>query len=150
MAQVDIARISYKGSGPAAAALVGGEVQMAIIDPVAVMGFIKSGKMRVLAVTTAKRVEQLPGVPTVMEAAVPGYEMAVTIGLFAPAAVPREIVNKLYGEIARILNLPDMRGKLVGMGLDPVGYSPEETAVMIRNETAKFGPIIKAANIKLD
>ena len=150
MAQVDIARISYKGSGPAATALVSGEVQMAVIDPVAVMGYIKSGKLRVLAVTTSKRVEQLPGVPTVMESAVPGYEMGVTLALFAPAAVPREIVNKLYGEIARMVKQPDMRSKLVGMGVDPVGYSPEETAAMIRDETAKFGPIIKAANIKLD
>ena len=150
MAHVDLSRISYKGSGPAAAAVASGEVQMAIIDSVAVMGYIKSGRLRALAVTTAKRLDQLPGVPTVMEAGVAGYEMVVTIGMFAPAAVPRDIVNKVYGEIARIIRMPDMRDKLVGMGLDPVGYGPEETAAMIKSETVKFGPIIKAANMKLE
>lgn len=85
-----------------------------------------------------------------IEAVVPGYEMTVAISLFAPAAVPKEIVSKLYAELVRIIRRPDMREKLLSMGIDPVGYSPERVAAMIKSETAKFGPVIKTANIKLD
>ena len=149
MAGIDVSRIPYKGSAPAAAALVGGEVQMAVIDSTAVMPHLKSGRVRGLAVTTATRSELVPGLPTVAEAGVPGYEMTVNINLFAPAGVPRDIIAKLNAELKRFVQMPDVREKVTAMGQQLVGSSPEEVAAIIRSESARFGPVIRKANITI-
>jgi len=149
MAGIDVKRISYKGSAPAAAALVSGEVQMAVIDSTAVMPHLKSGAVRGLAVTPATRSELVPGLPTVAEAGVPGYEMTVNINMFAPAGVPRDIIAKLNGELKRFVQLPDVRDKVTAMGQELIASSPEELAAIIRSESARFGPVIRKANITI-
>ncbi len=149
MAGINVNRIPYKGSAPTAAALVSGEVQMAVIDSPAVMAHIKSERLRALAVTPAARSELVPALPTVSEAGVPGYEMDVNINLYAPAGVPRDIVAKLNGELRRFVQLPDVREKLGAMGMQLVGSSPEELAANIRRESARFGPVIRKAKITI-
>ena len=147
MADINVNRVPYKGSAPTAAALVSGEVQMAVIDSTAVMAHIKSGKLRGLAVTPATRSDLVPGLPTVAEAGVPGYQMTVNINMFAPARVPHDIIAKLNAELKRFVQLPDIREKLASMGQHAVSSSPEELAANIRSESARFGPVIRKANM---
>ncbi|HYS75731.1 MAG TPA: tripartite tricarboxylate transporter substrate-binding protein, partial [Burkholderiales bacterium] len=92
----------------------------------------------------------MPELPTVAESGVPGYEMVLWIGVFAPAGAPREIVSKLNAEIVRIVRLPDIRAEFAGMGVDPVGNTSEQMAEWIRREIARFGPVVKAANIQAE
>jgi tripartite-type tricarboxylate transporter receptor subunit TctC len=101
-------------------------------------------------VTSAKRAASMSELPTLAESGVPGYEMVLWIGVFAPAGTPREVVSKLNAEVVRIVRLPDIREKLDGMGVDPLGNTSEQTAEWIRREIARYGPVVKAANIKAE
>jgi tripartite-type tricarboxylate transporter receptor subunit TctC len=92
----------------------------------------------------------MPDLPTVAESGAPGYEMALWIGVFAPAGTPREIADKLNAEVVRIVNLPDIHEKLAGMGVEPLGNSSEQMAEWIRREIAKYGPVVKAGNIRVE
>ena len=149
MTGTDLRHIPYKGSAASITAVIAGDVQMTIVDTPPLVPQIKAGKVRALGVTSAKRSGSMPEVPTVAEA-VPGYEMVLWIGMFAPAATPREIAAKLNAEVVRIVNLPDIRQKLDGMGVDPLGNTPEQVSEWIRREIAKYGPVVKAANIKAE
>src|SRR3989442_12287928 len=111
---------------------------------------IKAGKVKALGVTAANLDASMPELPTVAESGVPGYEMVLWIGVFAPAGTQREIVSKLNAEIVRLVRLPDIRAELAGMGVDPVGNTPEQTAEWIRREIAALGPVVKAANIQAE
>ena len=150
MTGTDIRHIPYKGSAAAIAAVIAGDVQMTIVDTPPLVAQIKAGKVKALGVTAAKRAASLPELPTVAESGVPGYEMVLWIGVFAPAGAPREIVSKLNAEIVRIVRLPDIRAELAGMGVDPVGNTSEQMAEWIRREIARFGPVVKAANIQAE
>ena len=149
MTGTDIKHIPYKGSVQSISAVMAGDVQMTIVDSPPLVPQLKSGRVRALAVTTAKRAAALPDLPTIAES-VPGYEMALWIGVFAPAGTPGEIASKLNAEVVRIVRLPDVREKLDGMGVEPLGNTSEQVAEWIRREIAKFGPVVKAANIKAD
>ena len=150
MTGTDIRHIPYKGSAAAIAAVIAGDVQMTIVDTPPLVAQIKAGKVKALGVTAAKRAAAMPELPTVAESGVPGYEMVLWIGVFAPAGTPREIVSKLNAEIVRIVRLPDIRAELAGMGVDPVGNTSEQMAEWIRREIARFGPVVKAANIQAE
>ncbi len=150
MTGTDIRHIPYKGSAAAIAAVIAGDVQMTIVDTPPLVAQIKAGKVKALGVTAAKRAASMPELPTVAESGVPGYEMVLWIGVFAPAGTPREIVSKLNAEIVRIVRLPDIRAELAGMGVDPVGNTSEQMAEWIRREIARFGPVVKAANIQAE
>jgi len=150
MTGTDIRHIPYKGSAAAIAAVIAGDVQMTIVDTPPLAAQIKAGKVKALGVTAAKRAAAMPELPTVAESGVPGYEMVLWIGVFAPAGTPREIVSKLNAEIVRIVRLPDIRAELAGMGVDPVGNTSEQMAEWIRREIARFGPVVKAANIQAE
>jgi len=150
MTGTDIRHIPYKGSAAAIAAVIAGDVQMTIVDTPPLAAQIKAGKVKALGVTSAKRAASMPGLPTVAESGVPGYEMVLWIGVFAPAGAPREIVSKLNAEIVRIVRLPDIRAEFAGMGVDPVGNTSEQMAEWIRREIARFGPVVKAANIQAE
>ena len=150
MTGTDIRHIPYKGSAAAIAAVIAGDVQMTIVDTPPLVAQIKAGKVKALGVTAAKRAASMPGLPTVAESGVPGYEMVLWIGVFAPAGAPREIVSKLNAEIVRIVRLPDIRAEFAGMGVDPVGNTSEQMAEWIRREIARFGPVVKAANIQAE
>ena len=150
MTGTDIRHIPYKGSAAAIAAVIAGDVQMTIVDTPPLVAQIKAGKVMALGVTAAKRAAAMPELPTVAESGVPGYEMVLWVGVFAPAGTPREIVSKLNAEIVRIVRLPDIRAELAGMGVDPVGNTSEQMAEWIRREIARFGPVVKAANIQAE
>ena len=122
---------------------------MTIVDSPPLVPQLKSGRVRALAVTTAKRAAALPELPAIAEIA-PGYEMALWIGVFAPAGTPQEIAAKLTSEVRRIVGLPDIRDRLAGMGVEPLGNTSEETAEWIRREIARYGPVVKTAGIKAE
>ncbi len=150
MAKIDIIHVPYKGGGPAVTALVGGHVQMQFSTPVSALTHIKTDRLRPLAVTSLKRSETFPDLPTVSEAALPGYEAVTWWGLLAPARTPREIVTKLHSDVVKVLQMPDTREKLAREGVSPAGNTPAEFVAMISKDIVKMENIVKAANIKLD
>ena len=149
MTGIDVKHIPYKGSAASITAVIAGDVQMTIVDTPPLVPQLKSGRVKALAVTSAKRSAAMPDLPAVAET-VPGYDMVLWIGAFAPAGTPREVTDKLTAEVARIVRLPDIREKLAGLGVEPLGNSSEETADWIRREIAKYGPVVKAAGIKAE
>ena len=149
MTGIDVKHIPYKGSAASITAVIAGDVQMTIVDTPPLVPQLKSGRVKALAVTSAKRSAAMPDLPAVAET-VPGYDMVLWIGAFAPAGTPREVTDKLTAEVARIVRLSDIREKLAGLGVEPLGNSSEETADWIRREIAKYGPVVKAAGIKAE
>ena len=149
-AKVDMLAVPYKGSSPAMTDVVGGTVPV-IFDALGpAMSFVKAGKVRPLAVTSRNRSTSLPDVPTLAEAGVQGVDLVTWIGFVAPAGVDKAIVTKLNREIVRILNLPETKEKLTGIGMEVVGSTPEQFAQTIKDDSIKFERIIKSAGIKLD
>ena len=150
MAGVGINAVSYKGSAPTASALLAGEVQLAIIDVPAVGANVRSGRLKALAVTTARRIDTLPSTPTFAEAGLAGYEMSASISLFAPAGTPAGVVAVLGAEAVRFVQSAEAREKIAAMGMLTVGSSAAEFAAALRREAAKFGAVIKAANMTVN
>lgn len=149
-AKIDLVAVPYKGSGPAMTDTVGGQVPV-IFDALGpAMSFVKSGKVRALAVTSARRAPQLPDVPSLAESGLPGVDLVTWIGFVAPAGTDRAIVAKLHAEITRILKLPETTDKLGAMGMDVVASSPEQFRQTIKDDAVKLGNVIRAAGIKLD
>ena len=142
--------IPYKGGAPAVGAAVAGDVPIVVVDSAAASAQIRAGRLRVLAVTSAERTPLVPGAPTVAESGVPGYDIAVWAGLFAPAGTPEAVVSRLYREALRAMGSPGTKEKLANIGMDPGGLSPEALAAMIKADIAKYAAIVKAANIKAD
>ena len=138
MAGITLTHVPYKGTGPATVDLVAGQVQLSMPNVLTALPQIKGGKLRGLGVTSAKRATGLPDIPAIAET-LPGYEAIQWYGLLAPAGTPREIVNKVQAETARILVLPEVKARLAADGADAVGNRPEEFAAYIRTEIAKWG-----------
>ena len=147
---IKLQHIPYKGAAPALVDLIGGQVQMFINHPIAVIPYIRSGKVKAISISGESRLSVLPQVPTFSEAGLPGFDLKNWAGVAAPAATPKAIIDKLSAEIARILNLPEVKEKLVGQGMDPFISSPEQAAALMKADLAKFIKVIKAANIKMD
>lgn len=147
MAGVDMVNITYKGATPALVDMIGGHIDVYFGGISGTLPPIASNKVRPLAVTSGKRSSQLPEIPTVAEAALPGYDVTTWFGLLAPAGTPRDIVNKLNGVIVAIVAEPEMKNYLIGQGVDPVTNTPEQFAAHIKNEVPKFAKIVKAAGI---
>ena len=150
MTGTDMLHVPYKGGAPASLAVVTGEVSLLFASIATALPQVKSGRVRVLAVTGAQRAGALPDVPTVSEAGIPGYEMNTWYGVLAPAATPPDIVNKLGTEIVRIVKLPPVRERLGHEGLDPAGTLPQEFAAYIKAEVAKWAKVARTAGIKID
>jgi tripartite-type tricarboxylate transporter receptor subunit TctC len=142
--------IPYKGGAPAVGAAVAGDVPIVVVDSAAASAQIRAGRLRVLAVTSAERTPLVPDAPTVAESGVPGYDIAVWAGLFAPAGTPPAVVARLYQEAGRAMSAPDTREKLKGIGMDPGGLSPEQLTAMIKADIAKYAAIVKAAGIRAE
>lgn len=142
--------IAYKGGGPGLIALLSGEVSLYFGNVPTVIRQARDGKLRAIATTGAKRTPVAPDIPTVAEAGVPGYEVSTFYGVSAPAKTPRPIIDRLHAELVRVLNAPDVRERLQGLGADPVGNTPEQYTAFMQNEIAKWGKVIKAAGIKGD
>jgi len=147
---VAMIHVPYKGSSQAHLDVIAGQVQVMFDTTSSAMGHIKAGKLRVLAVTTAQRSSELPNVPTLAEAGVPGFEMSTWYGLYVTNGTPREIVARLQAETARILKLPDIQTRLKGLGGEPGNVSPEQFAAINKAEYERFGKLIRDANIKIE
>lgn len=148
MAGVKWVHIPYKGGGPAVIELIAGHTSLMFGNVPTVIQHARSGKLRPLAVTGARRSSAAPDIPTVAESGLPGFEVTNWYGVSAPARTPRAIVEQLHGEIVRALNSPDLRERLISQGADPVGNTPEQYTAYIRNEIAKWAKVIQAAGIK--
>jgi tripartite-type tricarboxylate transporter receptor subunit TctC len=140
--------IPYKGGGPGLVALLSGEVSLYFGNVPTVIRQARDGKLRAIATTGAKRTSAAPDIPTVAEAGVPGYEVSTFYGMSAPAKTPRTIIDRLHRDTVRALNAPDVRERLQGLGADPVGNTPEQYTLFMKNEIAKWAKVIKAAGIK--
>ena len=147
LAHVDMNHIPYKGGAPAVTDVISGQVEL-MFSPMAVaMPHVKSGKLRLLAVTSSRRWPALPNVPTVAEAGVPGYEATGWYGIVAPARTPPPIITRLNQEIVKVLGLPEVRQQLTSYDLEPVGNSPEQMASHMKAEVAKCAKVARDAKI---
>jgi tripartite-type tricarboxylate transporter receptor subunit TctC len=149
-AQIDLTHVPYKGSGPALTDVIGGQVPL-MFDTMLVVGAqVKAGKLRPIAVASAKRLDSLPNVPTVAEAGLPGFEVVSWQAVFAPAGTPKPIVQRLNAEIAKVINMPDVKTKLDDLGVEPAAGPPEQLATFQKSEIAKWSKVAKAANVKVE
>jgi tripartite-type tricarboxylate transporter receptor subunit TctC len=146
----DLLHVPFNGSGPLTTALLGGHVQVSFDTATPVLPHIREGKLRALAVTTAKRSSALPDVPTLQEAGVSNIAIGTWFGLLAPASAPKEVVVKLSAEVTKIIKSPEFIKQMNDIGAEPVGNTSEEFARQIREETAKFAQLFKSGRIKLD
>jgi tripartite-type tricarboxylate transporter receptor subunit TctC len=147
-AKVDMLHVPYKGLGPAITELVGGQVQLVVSNISTALPHVKSGRLRLLAVTTKKRFALFPQTPTVDEAGVPGYESSGWYALWAPAATPLPVIGALNREIAKILGTPSMKEQLSAQGLEPIPTSVDAFAKQLRVEIDKWGKVVKASGVK--
>lgn len=147
---IDAVHVPYRGSAPAMTDLVGGQVQVMTNTLNDSLGFIREGKLRALAVTSQTRSDQLPNVPTVAETVAPGFSMGAWQGVVVPAGTPAPIIDKLNAEILRALKSPEMQKQLKVQGAQALGSTPQEYAAYIKSEIARWGEVVKAANVKLD
>jgi tripartite-type tricarboxylate transporter receptor subunit TctC len=131
-------------------ALLGGQVQLNFATIVSVLPHVRGRKLRAVAVTTAKRSPSAPDVPTIAESGVPGYDHGPWNGFLAPAKTPRVVIARLNEEVVRILHTPETRAVFTNEGAEPVGNKPEEFGAIIKDETAKWAKVIRAAGIKAD
>ena len=148
MAGVDIVHIPYKGSGQALTDLISGQVPMAFDQITSSLPHVESGRLRALAVTSARRFASVPTLPSMAEAGITGYEAVSWNGLAAPANTPRDIIVRIQGEVARALQTPDMKERFFKDGIEPIASTPEQFAAHIRSERAKWEKVIDAAGIK--
>ena len=150
MAGIDIIHVPYNGTAPAMRDLLGGQISFMFAQTSSALPQVQSGKLRALGVASARRSAQLPDVPTIAESGLPGFEAVSWYALLAPAGTPKEIVTRLQAEIARILQLPDIREKLALQGGEPVGNTPEQLSSMLKSESSRYADIVKRANIKAE
>jgi tripartite-type tricarboxylate transporter receptor subunit TctC len=145
-----LVHVPYKGGGPAAVALLSGDIALIFGEPASLVGFIKAGRVRPIAVTSAKRSLSFPELPTVAESGVPGYEVTSWNGMLAPAGTPPEVVRRLNAEFNKIITDPEMNKRMLANGYEAVGGPPEKFGEWIRTETAKWAPIVKKAGVRVD
>lgn len=151
MAKVNMVHIPYKGgSGQMVGDLVAGHVQLASMGFPPAIPQVKTGKLRAIAVTGAKRSPLLPEVPTVSEAGLPGFDVSSWYGVFAPMGLPRDLVTKLNGDIVAILGEADLKGRLASLGAEPMPLSPEDFGHFVREEVAKWAKVVKESEAKAD
>ncbi len=150
MTKTRTVHVPYKGGGPAAIALMSGEISMILGEPASVVPHIKSGKLRALAVTSARPALALPELPTVAASGVPGYEVTSWNGILAPAGTAPDIIARLNTEFNKIIASPAMKQKMIDNGYEPMGGPPEKFGAKIRAEIEKWAPVVKAAGVKVD
>ena len=150
MAGIDLLHVPYKGGGPAMAAAMGGQTQLIISTTVGLLPHVRAGKLKAIALTSAKRSAAAPEIPTFAESGVPGYEHEPWNGMFAPARLPKRVLAKINAEVARSLNAPDVRTVYERNGADVVGNKPEEFAAILKAEIAKRTKVAKAAGTKVE
>jgi tripartite-type tricarboxylate transporter receptor subunit TctC len=149
MTQIDLLHVPYKGGNPAVTAVMGGEVQGTFNVITGILPYARSGKLRALAVSSAKRADVAPEIPTVAESGVPGYEVIAWYNVFAPPRTPRPIIDKLNGEINRLLQTADVRERFQALGVAPLGGTPEALGKYLEFEVTRWAKLIKETGVKL-
>lgn len=149
-AGLDMVHVPYKGGPPALTGLIGGEVQVMFETGPGALPFVKNGKLKAIAVGSAKRSSAAPEVPTVAESGLPGFEGVAWICMVAPAGTPQPIINKLHADVVKVLAMPDIRERFSALGAEPVGNTPEEFSAYLKAEIAKWGKVVKDSGAKVD
>jgi tripartite-type tricarboxylate transporter receptor subunit TctC len=150
LGKIDIVHVAYKGGGPAMTDLIGGQVQLQFSSIPTVLTHVKAGRIKMLAIGSAKRSPALPDVPTIAEAGVPGYEYTTWYGIFAPRATPPAIVTLLNGAVTKAVMSPEVSQRLTPQGAEPSSSTPQELAQYMKEESARWAKTIKAANIRIE
>jgi len=150
MAGIQLTHVPYKGVATVINDLLSGQVQVTVTVPGSGLPHIKTGRLRGLAVTTAKRSAVVPDIPTIAESGVPGYDMSTWYAVVVPSGTPRPIISKLHTDMTQTLQLPDVRERLIGAGADLVGSTPEFLAGFIKGEIAKWARVVKQADVRID
>lgn len=147
---IDLVNVPFKGAAPVVTDLLGGHLSSAFIDTSSANAYLKSDKIRILGITGMKRHPALPAVPTLAELGLKGFESNGWYGVFAPGGTPKPVVDKLAAEIRNIVNSPEVQGRLISMGLGPVGSTPEELATIMARDMPRWAAIVKDARIRMD
>ena len=150
LAGIDVVHVPYKGVPAALGDTIAGRMQFTFGSPVSTLPHVKDNRLRLIAVTTARRAPALPDTPTVAESGLPGYEFTGWMGLLAPAATPRPVIARLHAEAARIVHLPDVKQRFVIDAADPVGGTPEQFAMFLKSEIERWRKVVKQAGIKVE
>jgi tripartite-type tricarboxylate transporter receptor subunit TctC len=150
MAKVQLVNVPYKGSGPAAMDAVGGQLPLAMVDVASAITQVKAGRLKALAVTTAKRISAAPDVPTFAEAGLTGYEATGWFGVVMPAGTPPNIIGRMNAELVAALKRQEIRERVIAAGAEPSPSTPEEFGALIRSEIVKWAEVVKASGAKLD
>jgi tripartite-type tricarboxylate transporter receptor subunit TctC len=149
-ADVKLNHIPYKGSAATVTAVIAGDVQLTFVDAPPAMAQIRAGKLRALAVTSRARAAVLPEVPTMIEAGLGQYEVVLWTSLFAPAGTPKPVLDAIHAQTIKALQMPDVRERMAGLGIDPVGNTPEQLAAILRADLEKWTRVAKAAGVKAE
>ncbi|WP_198971557.1 Bug family tripartite tricarboxylate transporter substrate binding protein [Xylophilus sp. ASV27] len=150
LAKVDMVHVPYKGSAPAVTDLLGNQIAIMFDNLPSAIQYVRAGRLRPIALTTAKRSPELPDVPTIAEAGLPGYEATSWFGLLAPAKTPADIVNRIDAALVKVLANPEVKKKLSEQGAEPYAETPEQFAAFIKAETAKWASVVKESGASLD
>ena len=149
-AKISIVHVPYKGGGPAASDVVGGQIPLGVLAAAAALPHMKSGRVKGLAVTSAKRLSFAPNLPTVAESGIPGYEVTLWAGFFAQPGVPREVVSRINAEVNRALKLADVRERLSGIAAEVLGGTPEDLSALVKTDFERYGRIARENRIRAD
>ena len=148
MAQIDMLHVPYRGGGPAAQALLAGEVQCGFVDVITALPFLRGGQLRALGSSATSRAPLAPDVPTIAEAGLPGFQSSTDFALLAPAGLPQPILRKVHAALRAALAEPEVSGKLAAAGIEPVGAAPDAWPAYYAREYAKWGEIIRSRGIR--
>lgn len=147
---VKMVHVPYKGENPAVADIISGQIPLMFSNISAVLPFVKAGRVRALAITSPKRSPLAPGYPTVAESGFPDFDVATWAGLYAPAAINRELGARISGDIAKVIRMPDVKERMANQGIDPVGSTPDEHLAYVKSEFTRIGRVAREANIRAD
>jgi len=150
MAEISIVHVPYKGGGPAINDVISGQIEMTFIGAPVALPHVRSGRLRLLAVSTPKRMSTLPDVPTVAESGFPGYDVNASYSVLAPAGTPPAIVTRVNAELVKVVGLPDIRERFAALGIEPIGSTPAELSAFMANEIAKWAKLAKTLNIVME
>lgn len=149
-AGIKIVHVPYKGGGPAAQDVVGGQIPVGVLAILAAIPHVKTGRVKVLAVTSAKRLPFAPDMPTVAELGFPGFDATIRAAFFGQPGIPKEVVSRINAEVNRALTLPDVRERFYGVGADVLGGTPEDMTALLRSDYARYGRIARESNMRAD
>lgn len=149
-AKINIVHVPYKGTPPAVTDLLAGQVQLMFANTLSVLPHVRSGRLRALAISSSKRSAAAPELPTVAESGTPGFDVSTWFGMFVPSGTPKDIIGRLNGEVRKIVQMADVRERLISQGADPIGLTPEEFRAYVRSELVKWEKVVKAVGVRIE